>query len=68
LALPVHGVHSVRWLDLAPAEETQAEAEAPGEAAVSREVTIDGRPVWVVDAEAVLARVRQGEGTGAAGR
>jgi chemotaxis signal transduction protein len=68
LALPVHGVHSVRWLDLAPAEETQAEAETPGEAAVSREVTIDGRPVWVVDAEAVLARVRQGEGTGAAGR
>jgi purine-binding chemotaxis protein CheW len=67
LALPVQSVHSVRWLDLEPVEETATEA-APVDGADAREVTIDGRPVWVVDAEAVLARVRQGDGAGAAGR
>lgn len=61
LALPVETVHSVRWLDI------EDVASAPS-ALVRQELEIDGRSAWVINSEAVLARVRRGESAVMAGR
>jgi purine-binding chemotaxis protein CheW len=69
LALPVNAVHAVRWLEPGPAiDEAPAGAAMAGEPAIARQAPVDDRPIWIVDAEAVLARVRQGEPVGVAGR
>ena len=61
LAAPIDAVHAVRWLEL-------PSAAAPPAALVRHEVTIDEWQTYVVSAEAVLARVRQGEQIGSARR
>jgi purine-binding chemotaxis protein CheW len=69
LALPVNAVHAVRWLEPGSAmDEAPLGAAMAGEPAIARQAPVDDRPVWIVDAEAVLARVRQGESVGVAGR
>ena len=69
LALPVNAVHAVRWLEPGPVmDEAPLGAAMAGEPAIARQAPVDDRPVWIVDAEAVLARVRQGEPVGVAGR
>lgn len=61
LAVPVAAVAAVIWLSLPPVDETIG-------VLTPHEVTVDGRPTWVVSAEAVLAHVRRGDQAGMVGR
>lgn len=65
LALPVHEVQSVRWLELATVAVEQGMA---AEGDIARAATVDQRSVWVIDAEAMLARLRRGDQVVMAGR
>lgn len=68
LALPVHEVQSVRWLEPATATVVTGEQAMMTERAIVRAETVNEQPVWIIDAEALLARVRQGDRVVVAGR
>ena len=59
LAVPVETVREVHWL-----EQEQTTTTTP----IRGEMEIDGRPTWVLNPEAILARVRRGDQAVLAGR
>lgn len=52
LAMPVEVIQSVRWLEL--------DEPSDAHAMVTHEIVLDSRTTWVLNAEAVLTRVRRG--------